>query len=311
MWPSMVRASASTSKSRATGRTRELLDWARDQEHEAAPKDPLSTLEGSELDPIAGAGPKTRMQREMEELERWLDEDLANAASDISTTRSGPDQLLNKPETDPWALAASSPRIQSSGGKESFGFDDDFTVFVSAPPPDAMSRENSSSTVEALNEPDADRLDAYAYAALGSDYGGRSDDGRDSDAEEEGEDDDMPTEAEIAAMSRRIFGPTAMDAAPAAKTDSPHRPSSASSSRAATRGTQTPMDEDFFATIGDDDDDGDFEAFDLNKVLSALEGMKAEIANLDDEQARRHAAARVALGLVYGLEREPESQPTQ
>jgi hypothetical protein len=41
--------------------------------------------------------------------------------------------------------------------------------------------------------------------------------------------------------------------------------------------------------------------FDLGNVLASLEGMKAEIAGIPDEDARRAAAARVALGLVHGL----------
>ena len=50
-----------------------------------------------------------------------------------------------------------------------------------------------------------------------------------------------------------------------------------------------------------DDGDESFQAFDLSRVFSALQGMKDEIAGMEDEDERRRAAARVALGLVYGL----------
>jgi hypothetical protein len=43
-------------------------------------------------------------------------------------------------------------------------------------------------------------------------------------------------------------------------------------------------------------------SLDLGSVVTALEGMKAEIAGMTDDGERRKAAARVALGLVYGLE---------
>ena len=52
------------------------------------------------------------------------------------------------------------------------------------------------------------------------------------------------------------------------------------------------------------EDDFDFDTFDLSRVLSALQGMKEEISGITDESERRKAAARVALGLVYGLQQE-------
>ena len=42
-------------------------------------------------------------------------------------------------------------------------------------------------------------------------------------------------------------------------------------------------------------------SFDLSNILSALQGMKEEIAGIEDESERRKAAAKAALGLVYGL----------
>ncbi len=40
--------------------------------------------------------------------------------------------------------------------------------------------------------------------------------------------------------------------------------------------------------------------------MNALQGMKAEIADMEEESERRKAAARIALGLVYGLERDAQ-----
>ncbi|KAF9013207.1 hypothetical protein BDQ17DRAFT_1536897 [Cyathus striatus] len=48
----------------------------------------------------------------------------------------------------------------------------------------------------------------------------------------------------------------------------------------------------------------DMANFDISKVISALQHMKAEIAGMENEDEKRKAAAKVALGLVYGLEAE-------
>lgn len=46
----------------------------------------------------------------------------------------------------------------------------------------------------------------------------------------------------------------------------------------------------------------DREGRDLENVIGVLEEYKGEIAGMDDDEERRKAAARVALGVVYGLE---------
>ena len=51
-----------------------------------------------------------------------------------------------------------------------------------------------------------------------------------------------------------------------------------------------------------DDSDGEVGPFDLSQVMNVLQEMKSEISGMDSEEERRKAAARVALGLVYGLE---------
>ncbi|KAG8799487.1 hypothetical protein FRC17_007129, partial [Serendipita sp. 399] len=48
-----------------------------------------------------------------------------------------------------------------------------------------------------------------------------------------------------------------------------------------------------------DEDPGDF---DLGSIMGALQNMKEEIAGISNEEEKRKAAARVALGLVWGLE---------
>lgn len=77
------------------------------------------------------------------------------------------------------------------------------------------------------------------------------------------EDPALPSQAEIETMSRRIFNAASIDEV----------------------------------------DEGDSQTpFDLSRVLGALEAMKEEIAGITDEDEKRKAAAKVALGLVYGLE---------
>lgn len=68
-------------------------------------------------------------------------------------------------------------------------------------------------------------------------------------------------------------------------------------------GSQIPPKADLDSD-SDTDADYDMAPFDLPAVVGALQQMKAEIAGMTDEDERRRAAARVALGLVYGLEAE-------
>lgn len=97
---------------------------------------------------------------------------------------------------------------------------------------------------------------------------------------------EFPTQAEIQATSARIFGPQL---------------------------TVHPISGPFYALSDSPIDllehgnnqelqEIDAPSFDLTRILGALEGMKEEISQITDEQERRKAAAKVALGLVYGLE---------
>jgi len=88
------------------------------------------------------------------------------------------------------------------------------------------------------------------------------------------EDPDLPSQEEVRSAARRIFG--------AELSEKSLDPS------------------DHLQTEANDADDG--RPFDLEKVLGALQGYKTKIASMSDEEERRKAAAKVALGLVYGLE---------
>ncbi|KAJ7288243.1 hypothetical protein C8J57DRAFT_1445663 [Mycena rebaudengoi] len=226
MWPSMQ----AQTKPQAISSGRRDLDWVQSS--------------GDGLSPIIGSSSVNRggtREQEIEALARWLEED------DGVATRE-----------DPWRSAADASgrlmpaSVSPDGGKE-FGFDDDFTVFVSAPPgpPEAGPLYLSLGSALDLHEVDEDKAEPA-----------------------EDEDEDLPTDAEIEATSSRIFG-------------------GAIRGEAATRQMKTSTD---------------MAPFDLSRVMRALEGMKAEIASMEDEGERRKAAARAALGLVYGLENHTDTE---
>ena len=119
-------------------------------------------------------------------------------------------------------------------------------------------------------------------------------------AEADGGEDGLPSHAEVEETARRLFaGATTLDvpgALPARRSPSP----------AGWSGFALPEDDDAFAHPDEDEDEYEMRAFDLSRVFGALQGMKEEIAGITDEGERRKAAARVALGLVYGLQREQD-----
>lgn len=284
MWPSMQ---ALVRKSKSGVRERELFDWARTQSLHSAVEEPDVIIQGDAR--------SNKMQRELKELTLWLE-----------GTGSGEHEL----KQDPWKTAASRPgactspteirdavhNVEAEKQEESFGFEDDFTVFVSAPSLDSQqdtSLDNDGDhSFEAGTHDDALGLPAGSlYHSLGSvsdfgDYlaGDASSVSHRSVGEEE-PDEDLPTRDEIEAASARIFGASSLPHTHIAPiplpSDDPLQP-----------GTSSP------------DEDYDMAPFDLSRVLSALEGMKAEIAGMEDDGERRRAAAKVALGLVYGLEQE-------
>lgn len=283
------------------GRQRGHLDWSQNSINHSLStiEDVVANSSSQFLDGTEGA------KLEMQELARWLEEDSS----------------LHQ---DPWQSAASTGAISMSPTSTEFkdgvleeeinkrafisGFDDDFTVFVSAPTANPIIDDSDSSTSEkSPRNPSSSLAPPFAgdlYRSLGSvsDFGG-SDDGKQV---EDTEDIDLPTEEEIRAASSRIFGagilpqpstlhsrdPTVHPTAeprllppPDSKTDG---------------GVTSPMSD--ADPSGTEDEPYDMAPFDLSRVLSALQEMKAEIATMEDEGERRKAAAKVALGLVYGLE---------
>ncbi|KAF7346440.1 hypothetical protein MSAN_01872000 [Mycena sanguinolenta] len=252
MWPSMqAKAKPTTFGVSRLARRDDGFEWAT---RAVSQDDDLS------LSPIKKLTRGGSREQEMEELTRWLEEDDGS-------------------REDPWraAAVASSPTdidAPESANSKGFGFDDDFTVFVSAPPVEQSQDPDDSFE---LDSPIEERLGAPGtgplYLSLGSGLDLRLEENSVEEnvkTVDDEEDEDLPTDAEIEAMSSRIFGD------PMRVEGKMHGP--------------------------DADGEYDMAAFDLSRVMSALEGMKAEISSMADEGERRKAAARVALGLVYGLE---------
>jgi len=199
------------------------------------------------------------------------------------------------------------PLRQSEQLFDGLGFEDDFNDFVGAPVEVDSDR--------GIGERHVSKPRGALYRALASvedfDLEGAIFAGQQDDAFEQLDDDadpDLPTRAEIEESSKQIFGSRlGVPAAKESRTKSP-------SPRSAFAHLHSPLSGDplvfdspsssFAGESDDDDDDFELEAFDLSRVLGALQGMKDEIAGMSDQDARRKAAARVALGLVYGLQRE-------
>ena len=287
MWPSMETKTKKADKN-VRQKDREFMDWA-----QSTHDDRYSTIE--EMTGIESIGNTKNRVREMQELARWLEEDDSFGG------------------TDPWRKAATSAAISLSPTSLEFdtpghnktpdaglGFDDDFTIFVSAPAADPhnshdndfgrSSPEITSGTLSAALIPPYGEL----YRSLGSvsDFGDSDDEKR-----EKGDngDDNVPTQDEIQATSSRIFGfdTTMAEADPG-------------SSLGLRSSGSIPLPDTFsfdseLDTV-EDNDPYEMAHFDLSKVVGTLEEMKAEIGRMEDDHERRKAAARVALGLVYGLE---------
>ncbi|KAI0786892.1 hypothetical protein C8Q75DRAFT_250040 [Abortiporus biennis] len=333
MWPSLIQSDATRNR---RSRARELLDWAREEEEE----DGLRALVSSSDPDISGIGnssglgvglglgigtqtgkkKKSRMQREMEELERWLEhEESTSKAQDAQAWITSSGTLDSN----------STPTIIRTG--EELGFEDDFTDFIGAPV-DVVYSGQGSTTPQRLSPMHT----GASYASLASAEGDDEDDS-DLPSKEEIEETsrrifgdsllDVPTASSSSSISQRSpskssshhhhhhhipselssIPPSSKLTIPRADPLMPHTPDSPFS-------TFTRDDSFDDSYVGFDDGDEDFEddedfelgAFDLSRVLTALQGMKEEIAGMEDEGERRKAAARVALGLVYGLRKEEE-----
>ena len=322
MWPSMVQSKQTRNRK---SKARELLDWAREEEENDGLRALVDLDSSSAADHAAdiarvSADRRSRMQREMDELERWLEEEEVLRAAEDPWINISPSEVPDESNglVDPLGMTTSPLGMEPperwagmplvSNTPQPSGFEDDFTVFVSAPPafagPSRFGPSTSGWTTPNASW-DSDILDPMhtgaSYASLGSV----------SDFEDHRADDDLglPTKAEIQATSTRIFGSTLSPTSPlghrpvrtpTAQSLHPVSPSSQlSSTMPFSTSTSFARSDDHESEDGTDYEMGNF---DLSRVLNALQNMKEEISGMEDEDERRKAAARVALGLVYGLE---------
>ncbi|KAH8114467.1 hypothetical protein DFH11DRAFT_1594625 [Phellopilus nigrolimitatus] len=262
MWPSMVRAEPV--HSRLAAQRVSPADLAITDETDID----FQTLMNASASNLTSDEGKSNMQREMEKLEKWLEQDDDNNEggdgtddNDYASLYSHAQSISTVKSEDPW----STGMYQSIGTPKDThgGFDDDFTDFVSAPPA-------GRSVQNAADVPDDD-----------------------SDPE-------LPSRADILAASARIFGSsTSPSSSSAPFTALPGSPLSITNTLPSDdvsgmrRGSEINPDREL---------DMDVPAFDLSRILGALEGMKEDISHISDEQERRKAAAKAALGLVYGLD---------
>ncbi|KAF9242505.1 hypothetical protein BU15DRAFT_60244 [Melanogaster broomeanus] len=250
--------------------------------------DALSTIMWPSM--TASETDTNRVQRELEELERWLEEDTGLTDADA---RSSDEEY----GADPWSKAITSGTTTSHASSDDIknsrsntpkaGFDDDFAAFVSASPsssagvPQVSSESSSpprrfpplastsfSSTFSfdtispGRSTPTFDNFDTshlapddtafgVSYRSLGSvsDFGDMdketSSREHSFDSGDDDGDEDMPSAAEIAETSRRIFGSFPLSLSPTQE-----------------QGTRA-SDDDLSAEMTE----ADFERFDLHSVL--------------------------------------------
>ena len=273
-----------------------------------------------------------RLQRELEELERWLDEDTLSSDAHARPVDGEDDAIPWSTVVTPGTLSPSSSGFFESSRPTTpkAGFDDDFASFVSASSASSTAIPRASS--ESLSSPrsfpltstsfsstftfnpassgrstpafdhhasfDTTRLaPGESYKSLGSDIGDPDKESvsleRLSDSSDEAGQ-DMPSRVEIAETSRKIFGTMPLLLSPTEE-----RGDGALYAMSALGGTpsQGYPGEELDVEMAD----ADLERFDLQGVLGALQGLKEEIAGMPDKEKRK-AAARVALGLAYGLD---------
>ena len=174
--------------------------------------------------------------RDLKALESWLDADT--------------DEPWRPSDSSAAVASSANAGVPTSTSSAPSGFEDDFTDFVSAPPSAPPSDFPSVSSLPSTSAAPSSSLLVAADKGADADWDPNS---------------WLPTQAEIASASARIFRPSSTSPPP------PH---------------------------GDDDTLG---TFDLAQVLSTLQAMKEEISGIVDEDERRRVAARAALGLVAGL----------
>jgi len=216
----------------------------------------------------------------MDEFQRWLEEDESQRVNEDPWACR--DEFGGPLATDSSSGAKTPTAATFVGSGTGFvggdhGFEDDFTDFVGVPMDHELPRSNPT------------KRPSFAYESLGSEFD-----------MPEGDDTDLPTQDEIQATTRRLFG-----------SPSSHLPTSTSVSK------QQPLSATNISDLGaspapsavtlGDDDDFELSQFDLSRVFSALQVMKEEISEITDDAERRRAAARIALGLVYGLQRDEDA----
>ena len=92
MWPSIVQSEATKKRK---SRARDLIGWALEEEGDdglrALIANPSTSISADPTDTVAAAAAarKSRMQREMEELERWLGDEETSAG--VKYTRGKPE----------------------------------------------------------------------------------------------------------------------------------------------------------------------------------------------------------------------------
>lgn len=219
------------------------------------------------------------------------------------------------------------------------GFDDDFTSFISAPPTTSpqdslqdelhdtspcasrsfsstFSFDSATSTpvlegtsfdASLLTPGNASFSNGVSYRSLGSvsDFGDVDADAPSyerTSAADENEDNDaeLPTKAEILETSRRIFGTAPVATSPTDTAGS--TTGQCQSSKASLLSTENDNLDFLVEECSRENGDTDLGKFDLQGIFNALQGLKEEIAGMPDDKEKRKAAARVALGLVYGLD---------
>jgi len=248
--------SQTTATANRKSRARELLEWAREEEAEDGFRSLLQSENDADDSAPESSKRKSRMQKEMDEFQRWLEED--------ENQRAYQDPWVQRDEQGtPFAELPTPTAPKFNFEQQHNGFEDDFNEYVGAP-------------IGVESPLETNRLvpmhTGASYMSLGSDNLGDSSRNDFEPLDDEKDDAELPSHQEVEETSQRIFG-----------NDFP--PSFSSSS----------------SDAGQEDGE-EFSAFDLSRVFSALQVMKEEIAGIGDDEARRKAAARVALGLVYGLQ---------
>ncbi|TBU23188.1 hypothetical protein BD311DRAFT_674483, partial [Dichomitus squalens] len=333
-WPSLVQSEATKKRK---SRARDLIGWALEEEGDDGLRALIANSPASASShqagnvPVAAAARKSRMQREMEELERWLDDEETSSGFKYSRGKAEDEEARHWVTSAPvssaegWEDMMTPPAIRTPRSFDSphddasfeHGFEDDFADFVSASSHPHHQPHGLSDDRLLEVHYDVGRLTPMhtgtSYRSLGSmsDFGGDESlgpDYRHLDGDEE-DDPGLPSRAEVLATSRRLFGASAFVPPPPSFASTGPETSSARDLTSNTLPTaalpqrQPSVSADPSMDHITDTEDGDesFAAFDLSRVFSALQGMKDEIAGMEDEDERRRAAARVALGLVYGL----------